>query len=430
MERLPRQPGGSPVSLLKSLGTRLWNGAPVERKSLETRTKLSLTDPAGWPRASSYAGVSVTEGSVLALSAAWACVNLLAGTIGSLSLMVYRTDREGNRTLAKDHPLYWILHDSPNADQTAMDFWEGGIARLELRGNMHARKDMIGGRLIGLTPIYNPTVTRVNGGIRYRWTEDGRSYDEPQENVFHVRGFGGSPLGGLSTITAGAHVFGLSAATNVSAQTAFVNGMRPTIALKTDKWLTKEQHDAMSLELQERHTGAVNSGRPFIAHGGMDIVPLTISPEDLQMLESRGVGVEEVCRMFGVPPHMVGHTAGNTSLGSSIEEQTLTFEKFTLRKRLHRIEQSIQKQLLTPADRVAGVTVEFNLESLLRGDSKGRAEVNEIYLRNKVITINEVRDQDNRASVSWGDRPWGQMQDLQLNEAGQPPALPSPGGDA
>ena len=427
MERLSRKSGGSGLNLIE----RALSAVGFEKKSITTVAPLSLTSSDGWG-VRNYADVAVNEGSVLALSAAWACVNLLAGTIASLPIMVYRTDKDGNRAPAKDHPLYRVLHDSPNADQTAMDFWEGGVSAIELRGNMHARKATAGGgRLTALTPICNPTARReTDGSIWYRWTDNGKSYDEPQENVFHVRGFGGGPLGGLSTLSYGRQVFGLSSAINIAAQSTFANGMRPTIALKTDKWLTEPQHDAMSEDLARRHMGAMNAGRPFIAHGGMDIVPLTINPEDAQMLESRAFSVEEVARLFGVPPHMIGHTEKSTSWGTGLEQQTLGFVQFTLRKRLKRIEQAIMKQLLTPADRAAGVVVEFNLEGLLRGDSAGRAAFYRTMTEIGAYTINEVRTYEGKPPVEGGDVPRMQMQNVPITEAGQPPTIAAPAQEA
>lgn len=415
MERLSRQSGRPGVSLIE----RVMSAVGFERKSADVVRVLNLTDPETWG-GSTQAGVTVNEGSVLALSAAWACVNLLAGTIASLPLMVYRADKDGNRTVARDHPLYRVLHDSPNADQTAMDFWEGGVSAIELRGNMFARKTMgAGGRLVALTPVLGAVARREpNGSIRYRWSEQGRSFDEPQENVFHVRGFGGGPLGGLSTISYGRQVFGLSSAIDTAAQATFANGMRPSIALKTDKWLTDPQHAAMTKDLAERHAGAMNAGRPFIAHGGMDIVPLTIKPEDAQMLESRAFSVEEVARLFGVPPHMIGHTEKSTSWGTGLEQQTLGFVQFALRKRLKRIEQAIMKQLLTPADVAQGVVVEFNLEGLLRGDSAGRAAFYQSGLQNGWTTINEVRAREGLAPVAGGDTPRMQSQNVPISGAG------------
>jgi phage portal protein BeeE len=122
---------------------------------------------------------------------------------------------------------------------------------------------------------------------------------------------------------------------------------------------------------------------------------------------------------------MIGYGDQSSNWGSGVEQQMLIFKQMTLSRRLERIEQALEKQLLSPVDRRAGITIEFNLEGLLRGDSLGRAQVNDIRLKNKTITINEVRAQDNQAPVSWGDRPWGQMQDVQLNEDGTVPGDPA-----
>lgn len=422
MERLPRQLGGAGLigKALVALGL----------KSADTVQHLTTTRPDGWVD-NSNAGVPVTETGILGLSAAWACVNLLAGTIASLPIMVYRTDAAGNRVPAKDHPLYRVLHDSPNYDQTSLDFWEGGQAALELRGNMHARIERLGGRIVALHPIFNPSITRqADGSLRYRWTENGKSYDEPQENVFHVRGFGGSPLGGLSTLSYGRQVFGLSLAVNSAAQTTFANGVRPSLLLTTpgDKTLTADQRNVMEAALQEKHAGAMNAGRPMLLEGGLTPHQVSLTPEDAQMLESRSFSVEEICRFFEVPPHMIGHTEKSTSWGTGLEEQTLRFQKFTLRRRLKRIEQAIMKQLLTPADRAAGIVVEFNLEGLLRADSKGRSEFYRTMTQIGAMTINEVRGLENLPPVAGGEVPRMQSQNIPINMA-NPPALVAGGGE-
>lgn len=416
MERVSRQPGSEGVigKALVALGF----------KSADTVKALTTTKPDGWVETVN-AGVPVTETGILGLSAAWACINLLAGTIASLPIMVYRADSAGNRIVAKDHPLYRVLHESPNYDQTALDFWEGGQAALELRGNMHARIERNAGRIVALHPIFNPSITRqADGSLRYRWTENGKSWDEPQENIFHVRGFGGSPLGGLSTLTYGRQVFGLSLAVNNAAQTTFANGVRPSLILTTpgDKTLGEEIRVPLEKALQEKHAGAMNAGRPMLLEGGVTPHQVSLSPEDAQMLESRSFSVEEICRFFEVPPHMIGHTEKSTSWGTGLEEQTLRFQKFTLRRRLKRIEQAIAKQLLTPADRVAGIVVEFNLEGLLRADSKGRSEFYQKMTQIGAMTINEVRALENLPPVPGGDVPRMQSQNIPINMA-NPPAL-------
>lgn len=415
MERLPRQPWGDGMIGKAWAALRGKSGGLVP-------VSMGIESGLG---GSSNAGMLVNERGVLGLSAAWACVNLLAGTIASLPLMVYRTDGSGNRVLAKDHPLYWVLHDSPNYDQTALDFWEGGQAALELRGNMHARIERSGSRIVALHPLVDPVVRRqADGALRYRWAENGKSWDEPQENVFHVRGFGGSPMGGMSTLAYGRHVFGLSLAINGAAQTTFANGVRPSLILTppSDRTLPGDTRERVEKALQEKHAGAMNAGRPMLLEGGLTPHQVSFSPEDAQMLESRSFSVEEICRFFEVPPHMIGHTEKSTSWGTGLEEQTLRFQKFTLRRRLKRIEQAIMKQLLTPADRVAGIVVEFNLEGLLRADSKGRSDFYRTMTQIGAMTINEVRGLENLPPVAGGEVPRMQSQNIPINLA-NPPAL-------
>lgn len=403
----------------------------VERVKSAIVRRLTVREPDGWQSDSMRgdAGEVVTDDSVLSLSAVWACVNLLAGTIASLPLMVYRTDAKGERTVARDHKLYRVLHDSPNFDQTAVDFWEFVCASIELWGNAYARIERSGGNITGLHPIA-PSLVSVrrlsSGTIEYRWTEDGRAYVETDRTVLHIRGFGGNPLGGMSTLHFGRNSFSLARAIDRSAGGMFKNGLRPSGVLTFEKWLSPEQRALSEEKLTEKFLGAMNAGRPLILEGGTKWEQLTITPEDAQMLESRGFSIEEICRFFGVPPHMVGHTDKATSWGTGLEQQTLGFQKFTLRRRLKRIEQALEKQLLTPLDRAAGLTIEFNLEGLLRGDSESRAAFYQSGLANGWMTINEVRALENLPAVQGGEVPRMQMQNVPITEAGKQQQLPAP----
>ncbi len=403
------------------------------RKMATFFRRLSLRSPDGWypDGQRSDAGEPITDQNILAISAVWACVNLLAGTIASLPLMVYRTNSRGERTLARDHPLFRILHDSPNYDQTATDFWEYSSASIELWGNSYAAIERNGGgRVAALTPLRPDSVSvrrLENGNLEYRWTMDGENHVGSDRAILHIRGFGGDPLGGMSTLHFGRHAFGLARAIDRAAAGTFSNGMIAQTALTFERWLTDEQRNLAETKLSEKYIGAKNSGRPIILEGGTKIDVLSIKPEDAQMLESRGFSVEEVCRFFGVPPFMVGHTQKVTSFGSGLEQQVLGFQKFTLRRRLKRIEQALEKQLLTPAERAAGLTIEFNLEGLLRGDSTARAAFYQSALANGWMTINEVREKENLPRVEGGDVPRMQMQNVPITEAGkQQEALPAP----
>lgn len=374
---------------------------------------------------SSDAGELVTESSVLGLNAVWACVNLLSGTIASLPMMVYRTDSAGNRTIARDHPMFSLLHDSPNYDQTALDFWEFMQAALELWGNAYARK-VFGsmGQLVALEPI-NPAAMSVrrltSGSIEYRWTDAGRSFVGSDVDVFHIRGFGGNPLGGMSVLAFGRNTFGRARAIEKSAGATFANGLRPSGVLTFDEFLTAENRAIAQTDLIGQFVGAQNSGRPMILEGGTKWQPLTLNPEDAQMLESQKHSVDDICRMFGVPPFVIGHSGGD-HMGTSLEQQVIALVIFNLRRRLKRNEMAVQKQLLTDQDRAEGVIVEVNLDALLRGDSAARNAFYAGGLQNGWLTINEVRALENRPPVAGGEVPRMQMQNVPITEAGKQPA--------
>lgn len=391
---------------------------------------LSLTDPKFWRDETFAESNSASDAEkVLGLSAVWACVNLVAGTIASLPLMVYRTNRDGSRDVDRSHPLYRVLHDSPNGQQTALDFWEFACASIELWGNGFARKVRSGGQIVGLLPIL-PQLPQVrnlgNGRLGYRWTENGKDFDLTSDDVLHIRGFGGNPLGGMSTLSFGARTFGLALDIDRSARGTFKNGLRPSGVLTFEKFLTPEQRKTIEDKLAEKFMGAMNSGRPLVLEGGTTWSQLGINPEDAQMLESRGYSVEDICRFFGVPPFMVGHSEKSTSWGTGLEQQTLGFQKFSLRRRMKRIEQSLEKQLLSPEDRAAGVVIEFNIEGLLRGDSAARASFYQSGLTNGWMTINEVRALENLPPVDGGDVPRMQAQNIPITAAPKATALPAP----
>lgn len=392
---------------------KMWNGIFAPSSS------LTLQTPADWAGASS-SGLIVSDASLLGLSTAWRCISLLSGTIASLPITLYRENSKGIPEKYTQHSLYNVLKIDPNADQTAFDFWHFLSSSLEMRGNAYARitRNSIN-QIVALTPI-NPACISVereaDGALKYRWSENGKYYDGSDDVIFHIRGFGGDPLGGLSPLTIGRNVFGVALAADATAGDMFKNGLKPTGVLNFNTWLTSEQREIAKRELADK-IGVGNGGKPLILEGGTSWQNITLSPEDAQMLQSRAFSVEEICRMFGVPPHMVGHTEKTTSWGSGLEQQTLAFLQFTLRERLKRIEQAINKQLLTREERQNGVYVSFNLESLLRADSQGRAKFYQVMTLIGAMTINEVRRLENLPPVDGGDTPRIQMQNVPITDA-------------
>lgn len=378
-----------------------------------------VRDPENSSRGGSGAGITVNDQAAMRLSAFWGCVRLIASTIGSLPFPVYTVDAKGVRSVARDSALYRVLHDSPNADQTPVDYLETVVISLLLRGDHFARKLKEGGRLVGLEPI-NPSIVSVrrrrDGRVGYRWTANGEQFDLTEDDVFHVRGFGGGPLRGLSTLEYARESLGIAISADRAAGAIFRNGVNPSGILQTDMPLTAAQQEEAEKLIREKYQGSQMAGVPMVLGHGLKWSTLTLKADDAQLLESRAWSVEEVCRWFGVPPFMIGHNEKTTSWGTGIEQMLLGFQKFTLNPYLRRIEQAVRKQLITPVERARGLTAEFNLEGLLRADSAGRAAFYDKALKSKWMVINEVRAKENLAPVAWGDEPIVQQQDVPLSD--------------
>lgn len=363
-------------------------------------------------------GLSASDGNVEGLSTAGACVSFWAGNIAGLPLHVQRKVN-GVDTPYPEHPLYWILHDSPNFDQSAFDFWEYMIECIEWRGNAYAqieRRD--DGSIISLTPV-SPDAVRVtrqsDGELVYKWGIGSAATTALVKDMLHIRGRGGDALGGASPLGTYRRALRLSLATEASAEAIFKNAVRSSGVMSTEKFLG-DQRPVLENLLNEKFVGAANAGRPMLLDNGLKWEKIGIDPVDAELVSSRQLNMTIVCQIFEVDPHLVGITAGNTQLGSSISDQTLSLVKFKMHKRLKRIEGALSKQLLTRADRQQGVSIRFNIEGFLRADSLGRAQYYEIM--KQFMTVNEVRALEGLPPVPGGDVIYRQMQDQPLNGRG------------
>lgn len=379
----------------------IWDG-------LFGRRNVKLTDPAAaWgARSGSHAGKTVTPDTALQLSTAWACVRLLSETIGTLPLGVFRKDGKGSRTAAADHPLYELLHNSPNADQTAAEFWEGMVACLGLWGNGYAEKHYSGSRVTALEPLRpdRMSVRRDTRGARiYRYSPDrGPQRELGEDQVFHLRGFGVGGDVGLSPISYARETMGSALAADEAAGRIFAQGLQQSLFVDSGQAkLTPDQRKDIRA-LFEDFMGSSNAGKAMVLEAGMKPIPFTFTPEDAQLLQTRAFHVEEICRWFRVPPFMVGHTEKTTSWGTGLEQQMIGFLTFSLRPYLTRIEQAVRKQLIAPAER-ASVFAEFNLEGLLRADSTGRANLYASAAQNGWRTRDEIRALENLPPMPGGD---------------------------
>lgn len=409
----------------------LWDGLFGRRN-----VKLSGRDDAATLAASlaaghGGAGKSVTPDTALSLSTAWACVRLLSETIGTLPLGVYARQGE-DKAPVRDHALYEMLHDSPNADQTAAEFWEGMVACLGLWGNGYAEKGFMGSRLVSLTPL-RPDLMRVyrdeSGRRKYRYSDPKGQRVLDEDAVFHLRGFGVGGDTGLSPISYARQTMGTALAADEVAAKFFGSGLQLSGFIDSGQPKLRPDQREDIAKLFERFMGSSNAGKLMVLEAGMKYLPLGMNPEDAQLLATRAFHVEEICRWFRVPPFMVGHTEKTTSWGTGLEQQMIGFLTFSLRPYLTRIEQAVKKQLIAPAERKT-LSVEFNLEGLLRADSQGRAALYSTFAQNGISSRNEIRARENLARREGGDSLTVQSNLLPLDQLGQQPARavqPAPG---
>lgn len=363
---------------------------------------------ATFPLGPAYSGRFISADRALQLSTVFACVRLISETVGTLPCQVYERKENNGKVLIHDHWLYGLLHDEPNADMTATDYFEVICTDLCLQGNHFSEIYRgVSGRPVALYPL-DPRLVDVNrmtdGRVQYLYADPyGGGYREvPEDDMFHVRGFGTDPIIGLSPISCARVSLDIAVSAEEVAGSTYRNGMRPSGVISTDRVLTDEQREAMRKVFSGYAAGPQNAGGLIPLEAGFKYQQLTINPVDAQMLENRSFSVEDICRWFKVPPYMVGHTEKSTSWGSGLEQQNTNFATYTLRPYLRRIEAKARTKLLSPAERQK-YQIEFNLDALLRADAQARANLYSSAVQNGWQTRNEVRAKENLPPVDGGD---------------------------
>lgn len=390
---------------------------------------FKLTDPgpwSDWGGMASLAGKIVGEESAMRLSVVWGCVRLLSETIGSLPLSIYETSKNGNSEgLPDDNYLQIILHDRPNNEMTSVEFREAMMVNLCLLGNAYAMIERSNGAVSALWPIRASQVTPrfERDRVVYDFNDRGKVETLPSNKVFHLKGFGADGLVGYSPISYARNAMGLSMATEDYGSKFFAGGARPKGVLKLPTWLKAETRDKVKADLAKIHQQIEGGDGTLLLEGGMEYQAISIPPEDAQFLETRKFQLNEICRIFRVPPHMVADLDKATF--SNIESQGMEFEKFTLRPYLTRWEQAI-KQKLIPANKRRDYFARFNLDGLLRADSAARAAFYSVMLQNGVYSSNEVRALENRNSREGCDELRVQVNMTPLDKLGELPPTPAP----
>ena len=347
-------------------------------------------------------GKSVTERSAMQMTAVYSCVRILAEAVAGLPLHLYRYTEEGGKEKATDHPLYLLLHDEPNPEMSSFVFRETLMTHLLLWGNAYAQIIRNGkNEVIALYPLMpnKMTVDRDEDGQLYytyqRATEEahtieGSSVRLKPSDVLHIPGLGFDGLVGYSPIAMAKNAIGMAIACEEYGAKFFANGAAPGGVLEHPGTIKDPQRVRESW--QSTFGGSGNANKIAVLEEGMKYTPIGISPEQAQFLETRKFQINEIARIFRVPPHMVGDL--EKSSFSNIEQQSLEFVKYTLDPWVIRWEQSMMRALLTE-DEKGAYFVKFNLEGLLRGDYQSRMNGYAIGRQNGWMSANDIRELEN-----------------------------------
>lgn len=346
-------------------------------------------------------GVHVTPTTAMQLGVVYSCVKVLAETVGSLPLMVYRSAKAGKER-ATNHPLYRVLHDSPNPEMTSMQWRETAMAHLCLQGNHFSEIVFDGTKVKELWPI-PPNLVEIKrsdtGALLYKVNIDGGRYLRP-EKVLHIKGLSLDGITGLSPISYARESIGLALAAQEYAGRFFSNDANPGGVLEHPGALKDDAYKRLQDSIEAGHSGLSKKHRFMILEEGMKWSRISMSPEDAQLLESRKFSVEEIARIYRMPLHKIQNMDKATF--SNIEQQAIEFATDTIRPWLVRFEQEIAMKLISEADRDK-IFAEFVVEGLLRGDIKSRYEAYSIAKNGGWMSANDIRRLENMNDIANGD---------------------------
>jgi HK97 family phage portal protein len=352
-------------------------------------------------------GKPVNEHTAMQMTAVYSCVRILAEAVAGLPLHLYKYTDSGGKEKALSHPLYFLLHDEPNPEMSSFVFRETMMTHLLLWGNAYAQIIRNGkGEVIALYPLMpnRMSVDRdLSGDLYYsytRYSDDaptmkGMTVTLRPSDVFHIPGLGFDGLVGYSPIAMAKNAIGMAIACEEYGAKFFANGAAPGGVLEHPGTIKDPQkvRDSWNAAYQ----GSSNSHRVAVLEEGMKYQPIGISPEQAQFLETRKFQINEIARIFRVPPHMVGDL--EKSSFSNIEQQSLEFVKYTLDPWVIRWEQTISRALLR-SDEKKLYFAKFNVDGLLRGDYVSRMNGYAIARQNGWMSANDIRELENLDRIS------------------------------
>ena len=347
----------------------------------------------------SGSGKTVNARTAIQMSTVYACVRVIAETIASLPLHVYEST-EGGSVKATKHPLYRLIHDEPNAEMTSFIWRETMLTHLLLWGNSYSQVIRNGrGQVLSLYPLlpdYMEVDRDEKGTLTYKYTNgEGIGTMLRPEDVLHIPGLGFDGIIGYSPVAMEKNAIGLGISAEEYGNKFFSNGARPSGILTHPN--TVKDPAALRASWNAAYGGSTNASRVAVLEEGMTFAPLSMPNNEAQFLETRRFQVEEICRIYRVPPHMVGDLSRATF--SNIEHSSIDFAVHTIRPWLVRIEQAMNRALF-PEREKGRFYVQFNLDGLMRGDYKSRMEGYAIARQNGWMSANDIRELENQNPIS------------------------------
>lgn len=336
----------------------------------------------------------VNPNVALTYSTIFACVRVIAETIATLPLFLYKV-KGNNKVKAREHNLYSILHDAPNLECTSVSFFESLITQILLTGNGFAEiiKDNFNNILeLHILDANKIRVYRDNyNNIVYEYNDDGKIISLSKRQVLHIAGLGWNGIIGYSPIALMRRQIATGIYQDNFALDFFSNGVKKVPILSHPNRISKEAKESMKESFRKSWDNGI-----VVLEEGITVNPITMNLSDAQFLESRRFSVEEICRIFRVPPHLIGDLSRSTN--NNIEHQSIEFVTHTIRPWCVRIERALNNFLLNIKEK-GKYTIEFMLDGLLRGDTLTRQQSNQIKLNNGILTRNQWRQQENMNEV-------------------------------
>lgn len=363
--------------------------------------------------------VQVGVDGAMQIATVWRAVEIIAKTVATLPIMVY-TSQNGVREVARDSSLWTLLHDQPNMRQTPVEFWTAMLLNLLLRGNAYAEiiRNPDGSAYAMMVRAADQVTFNVGkqGGDYYEYVTDGQTRRIDSLNMLHIKEMTGSHVG-MSRLEYMRASLNESRNTQTAADTLFARGGRTTGILSPAGAITEKQWGA----LQERINELINGNKTIqVLPGDMKFSQINLTPQDLQLLTTRQFTVQEIGRWFGVPAILLNQTEGTTTLGSSASDVIDSFHKLTIRPIVVNIEQAIRARVMNITQRNS-LSVEFNLDALLRASLSDRIEIYSKAVQNGVFNRNECRQYENMPPFDGGEMYTAQSNLLPIDKLGQQP---------